>query len=194
MNFCVYGAASPKIENVFKDAVEELGFQIGIRGHNLVFGAGDNGVMGAAARGVKRGGGKVYGFIPEFFRDEKIEAIYQECDELVFTKDMAERKTSMEEKADGFIIAPGGIGTLEEYFEALTLKQLGRHTKPIAIYNVNGFFDYLEAFVYHIMNQRFIKANCDLLYLTFTDYDEMFDYLEHQTNSFGLNVHDFKDG
>ncbi len=194
MNFCVYGAASPKIENVFKDAVEELGFQIGIRGHNLVFGAGDNGVMGAAARGVKRGGGKVYGFIPKFFRDEKIEAIYQECDELVFTKDMAERKTSMEEKADGFIIAPGGIGTLEEYFEALTLKQLGRHTKPIAMYNVNGFFDYLERFVYHIMNQRFIKANCDLLYLTFTDYDEMFDYLEHQTNSFGLNVHDFKDG
>ena len=194
MNFCVYGAASPKIDNRFKDALDELGFQIGIRGHNLVFGAGDNGCMGAVARGVKRGGGKIYGFIPEFFRDEKIEAIFQECDEIVYTKTMAERKTGMEEKADGFIIAPGGIGTLEEFFETLTLKQLGRHTKPIAMYNVDGFFDLLERFTYHIMNKRFIKSNCDLLYLTFTDFDEMFEYLEHQKNSFGMTVHDFKYG
>lgn len=194
MNFCVYGAASTKIDPTYIAAVEELGFQIGTRGHNLVFGAGANGSMGAAARGVRRGGGKIIGVIPEFFRDEQIEAIYDDCDELIFTKTMAERKTTMEDRSDGFIVAPGGIGTLEEYFETLTLKQLGRHIKPIALYNVNRFFDFMEQFIYHIMNQRFIKANCDLLYLTFTDYDEMFDYLEKQNKSFGLSVHDFKDG
>ena len=150
--------------------------------------------MGAAARGTRRGGGKIIGVIPEFFRDEEIEAICEDCDELIFTKSMAERKTTMEELSDGFIVAPGGIGTLEEFFETLTLKQLGRHTKPIAIFNCYNFYDYMEMFLYHIMNQRFIKANCDLLYLTFTDFDEMFEYLEHQNNSFGMSVHDFKDG
>lgn len=194
MKFCVYGAASTKIDQIYLDAVEELGFQIGSRGHDLVFGAGANGSMGAAARGTRRGGGKIIGVIPEFFRDEVIEEIYDDCDELIFTKTMAERKTTMEDLSDGFIISPGGIGTLEEYFETLTLKQLGRHTKPIAIYNFNNFYDYLEAFMFNCLNQRFIKSNCRLLYLTFTEYDEMFEYLERQTDSFGLNVHDFKDG
>ena len=106
--------------------------------------------------------------------DERIEAIYPECDELIYTESMHERKQTMEEKADAFIIAPGGIGTMEEFFEALTLKQLGRHTKPIAIFNVNGFYDYLEKFMYVTMEKKFIRANCDLLYLTFTDLDELF--------------------
>lgn len=194
MNICVYGAASTKISKKYLDAVEDLGRWIGERGHNLVFGAGYNGVMGAAARGVKQAGGKVIGVIPEFFRDESIEAIYDKCDELIYTKTMHERKLKMESLADGFVVAPGGIGTLEEFFETLTLKQLGRHTKPIAIYNVDGFFDLLERFMYSIMNKRFIRSNCDLLYLTFTDLEEMFDYLEHQAGSFGMTVHDLKDG
>jgi uncharacterized protein (TIGR00730 family) len=194
MNICVYGAASQKIDDIYTDAVEELGYLMALRGHNLVFGAGASGIMGAAAKGVKRGNGKITGVIPKFFRDEKIEAIYQECDELIYTDSMHERKLTMEEKADAFIIAPGGIGTMEEFFEVLTLKQLGRHSKPIAIYNVNGFYDYLERFMYVTMEKKFIRASCDLLYLTFTDLDELFDYVEHQSSPHGLTVHDFKDG
>lgn len=194
MNICIYGAASQKIDEVYTSAVEELGYLMALRGHSLVFGAGASGIMGAAARGVKRGKGKITGVIPKFFRDERIEAIYPECDELIYTESMHERKQTMEEKADAFIIAPGGIGTMEEFFEALTLKQLGRHTKPIAIFNVNGFYDYLEKFMYVTMEKKFIRANCDLLYLTFTDLDELFDYVEHHSGSFGMTVHDFKDG
>ncbi len=192
MNICVYGAASQKIEQKFLDATEELGCELGKRGHNLVYGAGATGVMGAVARGVKKGGGKVTGVIPSFFKEENIEPIFEQCDELIYTETMQQRKQTMEELSDGFIVAPGGIGTMEEFFETLTLKQLGRHTKPIAIYNVDSFYDYIKLFMYKAMDKRFIKANCDLLYLTFTDFDEMFDYLEHHEGSFGLTVHDFK--
>lgn len=192
MNICVYGAASKKIEQKYIDAVEELGYELGKRGHDLIYGGGATGVMGAVARGVKRGGGKVTGVVPRFFRDENIEPIFEDCDEAIYTESMRERKYVMESRADGFIVAPGGIGTMEEFFETLTLKQLGRHKKPIAIYNAFDFYSHLERFMYAAMIERFIKSSCNLLYLTFTDYDEMFDYLEHHEGSFGLTVHDFK--
>ncbi len=194
MNICVYGASSQRIDREYINAVEELGYLAALRGHSLVFGAGESGLMGAAARGFKRGKGKITGVIPEFFRDENIEAIYQECDELIFTQTMHERKLKMEELADAFVITPGGIGTLEEFFEALTLKQLGRHMKPIALYNIKGYFDYLEKFMYVSMEKKFIRASCDLLYLTISDIDELFDYVEKHTGSFGMGVHEFKDG
>lgn len=192
MNICVFGAASNKISKVYLDETEQLGYEIGRRGHNLVYGAGGCGVMGATARGVIKGGGKVIGVIPEFFRDENIEEIFYGCTDLIFTKTMHERKKTMEDLSDAFIIAPGGIGTMEEFFEVLTHKQLARHKKPIAIFNIEGFFNLLERFMFNCMNKRFIKSNCDLLYLTFTDLDEMFDYVEHLEGSFGMTVHDFK--
>lgn len=192
MNICVYGAASRKINSEYLDATQELGEEIAKRGHTLVFGGGSEGVMGATARGVKKAGGKVIGVVPEFFKEEVIEPIFEECDELIWTDSMKERKHTMEEKADAFVVAPGGIGTMEEFFETLTLKQLGRHKKPIAIYNVDSFYDYIKLFMYKAMDRKFIKSNCDLLYLTFTDLDEMFDYLEHLEGSFGMGVHDFK--
>lgn len=193
MNICVYGAASTKIDKSYIDAVEELGLSMAKQGDSLVFGAGGNGLMGAAARGVKEGGGKITGVIPYFFRDEEIEEIYGECDELIFTETMRERKAKMEELADAFIIVPGGIGTFEEFFEILTLKQLGRHDKPIAIYNVNGFYDNIEKLMYDAMNEKFIRSNCRMLYMIFSDIDEMFAYV-HRSSSLGLTVHDLKDG
>lgn len=193
MNICVYGAASTKIDKRYITAVEELGESMAKQGDNLVFGAGGNGLMGAAARGVKRGGGKITGVIPHFFKDEEIEEIYGECDELIFTETMRERKAKMEELADAFIVVPGGIGTFEEFFEILTLKQLGRHDKPIAIYNVNGFYDNIEKLMYDAMNEKFIRSNCRMLYMIFSDIDEMFAYV-HRSSSLGLTVHDLKDG
>lgn len=193
MNICVYGAASTKIDFSYIKAVEELGAQMTQRGHSLVFGAGGHGLMGAVARGVKSNGGYVTGVIPEFFRDEKIEAIFEDCNELVFTEDMRQRKSVMEKKADAFVVVPGGIGTFEEFFEILTLKQLGRHNKPIAIYNINGFYDNIEKVMYDAMNEKFIRANCRTLYMIFSDVDELFAYVERCTPN-NLTVHDLKDG
>lgn len=193
MNICVFGAASTKVDEKYISAVESIGCDMAKRGHNLIFGAGGNGLMGAAARGVKSGGGKITGVIPEFFKNEEIEAIYDGCDELIYTPDMRTRKAIMEDSSDGFIIVPGGIGTFEEFFEVLTLKQLGRHDKPIAIYNIDGFYDNLEALIYGAMNEKFIRANCRMLYMIFSDAGELFSYIE-SGESTKLTVHDLKDG
>ena len=127
MNICMYGSASNDIDRIYIEKTEELSKKLAARGHSLVFGGGAHGLMGAAARGVKKGGGSILGVIPKFFENETIEAIYDKCDELLTPDTMRERKQLMEDNSDAFIITPGGIGTYEEFFEILTSKQLCRH-------------------------------------------------------------------
>jgi len=179
MKICIFGAASAHIDKIFTDAVEELGERLAKRGHSLVFGAGATGLMGAAARGFKRGGGYIHGVIPEFFREESVEVIYADCDEITYTETMSERKKRMEDEAAAFIIAPGGIGTFEEYFEVLTLKQLGRHEKAIAIYNIDGYYDDLEKFMDNVFERKFMNFNCRAMYRYFSSADEIIDYIEN---------------
>ena len=119
MRICVYGAASPTIDPDYIRLTEIMGEELAKRGHSLVFGGGASGLMGAAARGVKKGGGAILGVIPKFFEAENIEAVYDECDEMLTPDTMRERKQLMEDNADAFIITPGGIGTYEEFFEIL---------------------------------------------------------------------------
>lgn len=178
MKICVFGAASAHIDDLYIKKVEELGEEMARRGHSLVFGAGATGLMGAAARGVKRSGGKILGVIPEFFRDEGVEVIYGECDELIYTQTMSERKKRMEDEADAFIIVPGGIGTFEEFFEVLTLKQLGRHSKAIVIYNIENYYDDLEKFMGTVADRKFITFKCYEMYSYFTDAASILDYIE----------------
>ncbi|MBO5784143.1 MAG: TIGR00730 family Rossman fold protein, partial [Clostridia bacterium] len=125
MKCCIFGAASPLIDQKYIEKTEDLGRFLAKNGHSLVFGAGANGLMGAAARGFSEEKGEIVGVIPHFFRDENIEEIFEDCTEIVYTETMQERKFTMEELADCFIIVPGGIGTFEVFFEVLTLKQLG---------------------------------------------------------------------
>ena len=191
MNICVYGASSSEIDNKYIVATEQFGEYFAKRGHNLVFGAGGSGLMGAAARGVKKGGGKIFGFIPEFFRDENIEELFNECSELVFTKDMAERKANMEDKADAFVIVPGGIGTFEEFFQVLTLKQLGRHTKPIAIFDIDGYYKQLIEFINNSSQKKFIKEACKSLYFYSDNYEQIVDYIESNKHQ-EIDVHEMK--
>lgn len=193
MKICVFGAASSKIDKSYIDAVEKLGEEMAKRGHQLVFGAGSNGLMGAVARGVKRGGGKITGIIPSFFRDEKIEGIYEHCDDLIFTNTMAERITTMSNMADAFITVPGGVGTFEEFFEVLTLKQLARHTKPIAILDVNGYYTELDKFLKISVEEKFINQECMDLYDYSDNASEILDYIEND-NQTARDVHDLKLG
>ena len=178
MKICIFGAASAQIDRCYVEAVEDLAEKMAKRGHSLVFGAGGSGLMGAAARGTKRGGGYIHGVIPKFFREKRLESIYDQCDELTFTDTMAERKTTMEDDCDAFIIVPGGIGTLEEFYEVITLKQLGRHHKAIAFYNLNGYYDTLEKFMHEMSEKKFMAAACHEMYRIFTDAEELFAYLE----------------
>lgn len=185
MKICIFGASSAAIDEIYIREVEALAEKMARRGHSLVFGAGATGVMGAAARGTKRGGGYIHGVIPEFFREERVEKIYGECDKLTYTKTMAERKTLMEDDCDAFVIAPGGIGTFEEFFEVITLKQLGRHKKAIAMFNIEDYFNTLEAFMREMAQKNFLAEACLHMYEYFTDADELLNYLEGYSPSDG---------
>lgn len=193
MRICLYGAASPTIDQDYKDKVEQLGKEMVSRGHSMVFGGGGNGLMGAAADGVRSAGGHIIGVIPRFFEAENIEAICDFCDELIQPETMRERKQIMEDKADAFIIVPGGIGTFEEFFEILTLKQLCRHNKPIAIYNINGYYNELNQVLEEAARKGFIRENCKELYYITEDSEALFAYLEAPTVQINT-VKDLKDG
>ncbi len=176
MNICVYGAASNIIDDIYIKDGEKLGAEIAKRGHGLVFGGGAGGLMGAAARGVYGGGGNIVGVAPKFFNVDG--ALFENCNELIRTETMRERKQTMEDRADGFIVTPGGIGTFEEFFEILTLKQLGRHNKPIAVLNTNGYYDDMAAFIENAINQRFLNKECKLLYEFVDSAKKALDYIE----------------
>lgn len=193
MRICVYGAASPTIDPRYIESVEKMGYEMAKRGHSLVFGGGGNGLMGAAARGVKSGEGHIIGVIPQFFEDENVEAICTFCDELIQPETMRQRKQIMEDKADAFIIVPGGIGTFEEFFEILTLKQLCRHNKPIAIYNIMGYYNELNQVLDESMKKNFIRDNCKALYYTTENLEDLFRYIE-DTSEQVRTIKELKDG
>ena len=179
MKICIFGAASDRIDKKYVEDCYNLAKALALRGHNLVFGAGGEGLMGAAARGFKDNGATVHGVIPKFFEENGYEAIFAGCDTLTRTETMAERKTIMENEADAFIITPGGIGTFEEFFEVLTLKQLGRHKKPIAIYNSYGYYTELEKFIDGIIETKFVNKECKLLYKLLDTHQGVINYIEN---------------
>ena len=179
MKVCVFGAASDKIDKSYIDLTCLLGKKFGKKGHTLVFGAGGEGLMGAVARGFKESNSEIYGVVPTFFLDDKIEGLYEECTKMITTETMRERKAIMEDMADAFVIVPGGIGTFEEFFEIVTLKQLGRHNKPIAIYNINGYYDHMEKMMLNSVKEGFVREKCSDLYRYFDDADSLIDFIEN---------------
>ncbi len=183
MNICVFGSASDKIDKGFLAEGEALGEFLAKAGHKLVFGAGAQGMMGAVARGFKKGNGKVLGIIPKFFEEKGYEGIFYESDRLVFTQSMAERKMTMGNMCDAFVVVPGGIGTFEEFFEVLTLKQLGVHRKAIAVLDMQGYYEDMNKMMQEAIKKEFVKDECDKLYKTFTDKEEMLKYLESYSDS-----------
>lgn len=177
MNICVFGASSDIIENKYIDSAYELGTAMAKRGIGLVFGGGKCGVMGASARGEYDNGGYVLGVAPNFMKEYNL--FFENCSEFKLTETMAERKTYMEEKADAFIVAPGGIGTFEELFEVYTLKQLARHSKAIAIYNAHGYYNHLMEMLKNSVKENFLKNESLELIKFFDEVGPMLDYIEN---------------
>jgi uncharacterized protein (TIGR00730 family) len=129
---------------------------------SLVYGAGNVGLMGVIADAMLEAGMEVYGIIPKKLVD--IEVAHTGCTELTVVETMRDRKWLMAEKGDGFIAMPGGIGTFEELFEIMTLNQLAYIQKPLALYNVNGYYDGLLSFLQHSVQEGFLhQAQMDLL-------------------------------
>ncbi len=176
MKICVFGASSGTINQTFLDAGHTLGGELARRGHDLVFGGGDTGMMGAVARGAHDGGGHVIGIAPTFFDVPGI--LYPLNDEMIYTETMRQRKQKMEEMSDGFIVSPGGIGTFEEFFEILTLKQLGRLHKPIAILNTDGYYDAMLDMMRYAAKTDFMDEKNFSLFLVSDTIGEVVDYIE----------------
>lgn len=162
MNICIFGASGSSLEPVYYEQAEMLGALMAKHGHTLVFGGGREGLMGAAARGVHAEGGKIIGIAPKFFDEPGI--LYDECNEMIFTDTMRERKQLMEEKSEATIVLPGGIGTYEEFFEMLTLKQLGRTDRAIVIVNTNGYYGPMRKLLEATAANRFMSESCLELY------------------------------
>lgn len=179
MKICVYGAASSEIEDIFIKTGEELGRKMVERGHSLVFGGGRNGMMGAVARGVAEKGGDILGISPRFFEDNNAEISFLNCTEFIHTETMRERKKLLDESSAAFIISPGGIGTFDEFFEILTLKQLGRHNKPIVIFNIDGYYDNMIKMMEYSIEKRFITTDCVDLYKVTSTVEETLEYIEN---------------
>ncbi len=177
MKICVYGAASDKIDDIYKNAGETLGKEIARRGHSLVFGGGSMGMMGACARGVKSENGTSLGISPTFFQVDGL--LFDSCTKYLYTETMRERKQLLESESDGFIITPGGIGTLDEFMEIFTLRQLKRHSKPIAVFNVDGFYDPFVDFLQSLAIKNFVAKDTLSLCLFSSDIDEILNYLEN---------------
>lgn len=177
MNICVFGAASNDIGEHFLSPGETLGRKLAERGHSLIFGGGNNGMMGAAARGMRERGGRIIGVAPSFFNVDGI--LYPLCDEIIYTETMRQRKQKMEDMSDGFIVTPGGVGTFEEFFETLTLKQLKQLSKPIAVLNLNGYYDPMLGMLRHAAETGFMSPNNLRLFFVSDNIERVLDYLEN---------------
>ena len=159
---CVYCSSSRHLDASYVAAAEAVGREMVERGWGLVYGGGNIGLMGTLARGVKAAGGHVVGVIPEFMKARELE--FREADELITVATMAERKQVMIARAHGFLALPGGIGTLEEMTEVLTLRYLGRNSHPAVFYNQNGYYDDLLRFFERMNREGFRTMGTHGLY------------------------------
>jgi uncharacterized protein (TIGR00730 family) len=151
---CVYAASSEQSPTVYQDAALRLGHLLGRERITIVYGGGSIGLMGRLAEGSLAEGGRVVGVLPQFM--DELEWGHRSLSEMRVVADMHERKRCMLEASDGVIALPGGCGTLEELFEAITWKRLGLHTKPIVLVNVNGFFDPCIEMLHRCVSERFM--------------------------------------
>ncbi|CCQ90751.1 conserved hypothetical protein [Nitrospina gracilis 3/211] len=175
-SICVFCASSTRVDPVYLDAADDLGRRMGRAGVELIYGGASIGLMGAVARGIHKEGGKVVGVLPKFFMKKGIK--YDEADELIVTRDMRERKATMDERADAFVVLPGGVGTLEEAMEIFSMVQLGLTHKPLVFINTGGFYDGLFAHFQKMVELNFAKKETmEMLELVQTPEQAML-YLE----------------
>ena len=154
-SLCVYCGSNYNGDPQLKLAVEQLAKEMAAQQIRLVFGGGSVGVMGLIADAVLAEDGKVTGVIPQFLMDKEVG--HKGLTEMIVTENMHQRKQRMADISDGFLILPGGFGTLEEFFEVLTWLQLGLHKKPIGVLNIGGFYNPLFAQMDMMVEQRFLK-------------------------------------
>jgi len=174
---CVFCGSSPGAKTVYAETARQLGQMLGENGFRLVFGGGGVGLMGEVARAARDAGAPVIGILPAFLRS--LEPPLKSAEELVITPDLQQRKARMLALADAFVILPGGLGTLDEYFEVITTTQLRVHAKPIIVVNVEGYFDPLKILLDRVVEQGFARMEITSYHEFVATPPEAIDRLKH---------------
>ncbi len=183
-SICVYCGSSDDVPAVYYQAAHEIGQAIAARGYTVIYGGGSTGLMGAVADAALEAGGDVIGIIPEHFYTPQL--AHDHLTRLEIVADMHTRKARMAELADAFIALPGGYGTLEEMFEALTWAQIGLHTKPIGLFNFQGYYNHLLAFIRHAREEGFIFDEHEALFVHAAAAEPLLDALEDYRHPGGV--------
>lgn len=173
MRICVFLGSSIGTRPVHREAAEQFGALLARRGIGLVYGGGTVGLMGAIADSASAAGGEVIGVIPEALRAREHD--HQGISQLHIVQTMHERKALMAKLADGFVALPGGIGTLEEMFEAWCWSQLGYHAKPVGLLDVDGFYSGLTQFIDKVVENGFLQPHHREMLLIEKDPEAMLD-------------------
>jgi hypothetical protein len=177
LSICVYSSSSEDLAEKYIAAARELGRLLGERGHALIFGGGNVGLMNVMAREILKVQGRVIGVIPLALQE--LDLALAGCQEMVVTDGMRDRKAVMEERAEAFIAMPGGFGTLEELLEVITLKQLRYHAKPIVILDVGGYYEPLLEQFERMFAESFAKRKFAELYYVTGDPAAALEHIEH---------------
>ena len=181
----VFCGSSDAVDSKYFTAAAELGEKIARRGWRIIYGGGGVGLMGALARAALEHGGHVTGVIPRALLDLGVGET--KVSELVVTDGLRDRKAIMDERGDAFVALPGGLGTMEEVLEALTLKQLGYHRKPVAVLDLDGFFEPLWTQFQRGVDEGFIKPEFLDLWYPAPDVDALLRYLDgYEPHRYGL--------
>ncbi len=173
---CVYCSSSETIDLDYVELASRVGARIGSGGHSLVSGGGRVSMMGAVARSAREHGARTVGVIPEHLLAWEVGDT--EADELLVVQTMRERKAAMDERADAFLVLPGGIGTLEEFFEVWTAGSLEMHAKPVLVLDHRDFFAPLWSYLHQLADSGFVRASAIGGLTRVRDVDEAFEILD----------------
>jgi len=178
---CVFCASSDAVSDDFRTVARDLGKAIAARGWELVYGGGGIGLMGEVSSAVMEAGGAVYGVIPRRLAKREVAAV--EITELVTVDTMRERKALMDQRADAFVVLPGGIGTLEELLEIMTLRQLGYHDRPVVVIDAEGFWQPLAELLDSMIAARLAPRSVHELWQLVPDVAAALDALDQPSHA-----------
>ncbi|WP_108125059.1 TIGR00730 family Rossman fold protein [Saccharospirillum mangrovi] len=176
MHITVFCGSKPGSDPAFVQSAQQLGERLAQRGHHLVYGGAKVGLMGAVANAVLAGGGEVIGAIPKALVSKEV--AHDGLTHLHIVDTMHERKAILSGEADAFVALPGGPGTMEELFEVWTWRMLGYHNKPVALFNLNGYYDPLLAMIERMIQQEFAWSDLTASLIVTDNVDDLLDRLE----------------
>ena len=187
-SIAIYCGSSKGFSKDYEATANAVGQRFAQQHIEIIYGAGNVGLMGVIANAALAASGKIVGVIPQFLKEWEV--FHTGLTELIVTNTMHERKQIMADRADAFLILPGGFGTMDEFFEILTWKQLHLHQKPIGILNINGFYDPLLTYLKNMVQEGFVKeVNLDLILISTSIEDLLLKMQNHSTSKTGKWLH-----